>query len=205
MTCFKENRNTSRRNVLKVGGAAIGGLTVGSFPVGGSSVGRYLMKPKAGADLSSVTVEEELPEIDFVAVSGRKEDVKSNAFEYAPDPILELNEPTVNSHVPDTALDSVDEPLYELQWDKQDLSVPEAHTVTRGKGIRVAVIDAGIAANHPDLDNVNLELSKNFSGDGLGVGYPYGGYHGTHVSGIIAANDKNDTGVLGTLSSIPVR
>ena len=198
MACYKKNKNTSRRNVLKIGGAAIGGLTVGSFPVGAGSAGRYLLKPKAGADLSSITVEEELPEIEYIAVSGREKDVKSIALEYAPDPILELDDPTVNSNVPDDALDSVDEPLYDLQWDKQDLSVPKAHTVTRGTGIRVAIIDSGIAANHPDLDNVNLELSKDFSGDGLGVGYPYGGYHGTHVSGIIAANDKNETGVLGT-------
>ncbi|ODR79196.1 peptidase S8 and S53 subtilisin kexin sedolisin [Haladaptatus sp. W1] len=192
------DRSTSRRNVLKIGGAAVGGLTVGSLSVGGSSVGRYLMKPKAGANLSRVTVEEELPEIEYIAVSGQEEDVKSTAIEYAPDPILDLDEPTVNSQVPADALDSVDEPLYELQWDKQDLSVPEAQTVTEGTGIRVAVIDSGIAADHPDLDNVNLELSENFSGDGLGVGYPYGGYHGTHVSGIIAANNNNETGVLGT-------
>ena len=53
MACYKKNKNTSRRNVLKIGGAAIGGLTVGSFPVGAASAGRYLLKPKAGADLSS--------------------------------------------------------------------------------------------------------------------------------------------------------
>ncbi|MDS0297371.1 S8 family serine peptidase [Halogeometricum sp. S1BR25-6] len=70
--------------------------------------------------------------------------------------------------------------------------------MTRGEGVRVSVVDSGIAADHPDIDGVNLDLSKNFSGDGLGVGGPYGGYHGTHVSGIVAATDTNDLGVVGT-------
>ncbi|WP_435346785.1 S8 family peptidase [Haloarchaeobius sp. HRN-SO-5] len=156
------------------------------------------MRPEQGADLSSLTVQEDLPGLGYVAVTGREADVESESVGYAPDPILELDEPAVDSAVPDDASESLDEPLVGLQWDKQDLSIPAAHDVTRGEGVRVAVIDSGIAADHPDLDDVNLDLSKNFSGDGLGVGYPYGGYHGTHVSGIIAANDQNETGVLGT-------
>ncbi|MHB9288790.1 S8 family peptidase [Halobacteriales archaeon Cl-PHB] len=193
------NRAVSRRQLLKTGGVALGGLTLGTAVTSGASSGRYLVRPKRNGSLSGVTVEEELPGLGFVAVSGREKDVKRTARQYAPDPVLDIDEPAVSSQVPDDAAESRDEPLYDLQWDKQDLNVPEAHDTTRGEGTRVAIIDSGVYADHPDLQGtVNLDLSQNFSGDGLGVGKPYGGYHGTHVAGIVAASDTNDVGVVGT-------
>ncbi|MFW5919025.1 MAG: S8 family peptidase [Halanaeroarchaeum sp.] len=199
MSSHNDWGTVSRRTAIKTGGVALGGLFLGSTPaLGGNNTGRYLMKPDSSASFADLTIEERLPGIEYVAVSGPEAEVDRQSTAYAPDPILELDELRVNDQVPDDAADTVDEPLYDLQWDKQDLDVPAAHDVTRGEGVRVAVIDSGIAAGHPDLDDVNLDLSANFSGDGLGVGYPYGGYHGTHVSGIIAANDRNDAGVVGT-------
>ncbi len=188
----------SRRNALKVGGTVLGGLTLGSATASAGRSGRYLMKPTSAERVGDLRVEESLPGLDYVAVSGPEREVASRATAYAPDPVLELDEPDVNARVPADASEATDEPLYDLQWDKQDLRIPEAQQVSTGEGVRVAVIDSGVAAEHPDLDNVNLELSENFSGDGLGVGYPYGGYHGTHVSGIIAASAENDLGVVGT-------
>ena len=188
----------SRRNTLKLGGSVLGGLVLGATPAAGSQSGRYLMKAKRSAKFRNLTVEETLDPLDYVAVSGPEREVKKQSIAYAPDPILDVEEPTVNEQVPADAADAIDEPFYGLQWDKQDLNVPEAQNITRGEGVRVSVIDSGIAAGHPDLPDVNLDLSQNFSGDGLGVGYPYGGYHGTHVSGIIAADDTNDIGVVGT-------
>lgn len=189
----------SRRTAIKTGGAALGGLLLGTTPVGAEGdTARYLMKPKSGATYADLIVEERLAGIEYVAVTGTEAAVDRQSKAYALDPVLERDEPAVNDQVPDDAGETMDEPLYPLQWGKQDLRIPEAHDVTRGEGVRVAVIDSGIAAEHPDLDDVNLDLSENFSGDGLGVGYPYGGYHGTHVSGIIAANDRNDAGVVGT-------
>jgi subtilisin family serine protease len=62
-----------------------------------------------------------------------------------------------------------------------------------GTGVRVAVIDTGIDLCHPDLapnylDGINYIDSTQPPKDDNG--------HGTHVSGIIAAQD-NDTGVVG--------
>lgn len=156
------------------------------------------MKPKPRARLRNLKVEEKLDPLEYVAVSGPEREVDKESVAYAPDPILDLKQPVVNKDVPQDAVDANDEPFYPLQWDKQDLSVAEAQDITRGEGVRVSVIDSGVAAKHPDLKNVNLDLSKDFSGDGLGVGFPYGGYHGTHVAGIIGADDKNDLGVVGT-------
>lgn len=50
-----------------------------------------------------------------------------------------------------------------------------------GKGIKVAVIDTGIDANHPDLKGKVIK-SINLTGEPLNVS------HGTHVAGTIAAN-----------------
>ncbi len=200
MSWHTETGGISRRRTLQLGGAIFGGLAVGSVPVSAGSSGRYLIKPKGrgGGRLRHVTVEEELPGLDVMAVSGSKHEVSKVASTMAPDPILELDEPIGDAPVTVADADATDEPLYPFQWDKQDLQVADAHEQTRGEGVRVAVIDSGVAAGHPDLPNVNLDLSENFSGDGLGVGAPYGGYHGTHVAGIIGADDQNDGGVVGT-------
>lgn len=69
----------------------------------------------------------------------------------------------------------------------------------RGTGIRVAVLDTGIQYDHPDLKN-NIKGGVNFAG------YPDGSTnriywtdkngHGTHVAGIVAA-ENNYIGVVG--------
>jgi len=59
------------------------------------------------------------------------------------------------------------------------------------------VIDTGIDPGHPDLQHaVNTDLSRNFTEDG--GDYTDVEYHGTHVSGIIAANDQNEVGIVGS-------
>jgi len=70
-------------------------------------------------------------------------------------------------------------------------NVPESWKITRGEGIRVAIIDTGLPV-HRDLDNM-IVASANFTNDpieDLVVG------HSTHVCGIIAA-EENDEGVVG--------
>jgi subtilisin family serine protease len=62
---------------------------------------------------------------------------------------------------------------------------------------RVAFIYPGVDAAHPDLE-VNTELSVNFTGDKYGAGIPAGGYHGTHVAGIVGAETADSIGVAGT-------
>ena len=68
--------------------------------------------------------------------------------------------------------------------------LPEANA---GAGVDVAVIDSGIDAGHPDLDD-NYQGGWDFVGDDGVPDDEFG--HGTHVAGTIAAEDNND-GVIG--------
>ena len=60
-----------------------------------------------------------------------------------------------------------------------------------GSGIGVAVIDSGIASEHPDL-RYRVVYSQNFVAGESRVDDPYG--HGTHVTGIVGGNGLASTG-----------
>lgn len=67
------------------------------------------------------------------------------------------------------------------------------HPFNKGTGIKVAVIDTGIDYTHPDIDGNYIGGIDLVNGDA----YPLDDNgHGTHVAGIIAAED-NDFGVIG--------
>ncbi|MFC6720491.1 S8 family serine peptidase [Natrialbaceae archaeon GCM10025896] len=150
--------------------------------------------------MSDLEVVHELDGVSYAVVTGDEKDVKKSVSNYAPDLEVELNEPDVNSEVPTfDASDYEGQPGDFLQWDKADLNVPEAHETTEGEGTRVAVIDSGVLETHPDLAGpLNLDLSRNFTDDG-GDHNPVGGDdHGTHVAGIVAADNGGGAGVNGT-------
>ena len=86
-----------------------------------------------------------------------------------------------------------EDPKYANQWQLQMINVKAAFDYeTYGNGIKVAVIDSGCFA-HDDL-KANLLTGKNYFTDGTDVTDDHG--HGTHVSGIIAA-EMNSIGICG--------
>jgi serine protease len=87
---------------------------------------------------------------------------------------------------------ATNDPLRSHQWGLDMIHADEAHAVTTGAGAVVAVVDTGVDAAHPDLQGRVLPGYDFVSGDAT----PQDGQgHGTHVSGIIAADANNGVGV----------
>ncbi|OGG04901.1 hypothetical protein A2Z33_06400 [Candidatus Gottesmanbacteria bacterium RBG_16_52_11] len=74
-----------------------------------------------------------------------------------------------------------------------DIDAPEAWSAVSG-GVRVAVLDTGVAQSHADLSS-KLAANRDFTGSSTGFNDIYG--HGTHVAGIISAVSGNGQGVAG--------
>ena len=79
---------------------------------------------------------------------------------------------------------------YVDQWALRAIRLSEAHRYTRGKGIRIAVLDAGVDVRHPALAGRLLPGLDVVDGDhdpsekGSASSPTYG--HGTHVAGLLA-------------------
>lgn len=206
----------TRRTFLRVGGSVLGGIATGTTVVAAERTDRYLVDTAGVGDLGGLEVVHDLDAVDLAVVRGTESDVEALETSYAADLEYELRPPAdgqlYRTHEASPSKgggqseSATDEPFYDAyQWDKQALDLPEAHGVTRGEDSRVAIIDSGVASGHPDLEHaVNVELSRNFTGDGYPAAEPIGGYHGSHVAGIVAANDRNEAGVVGTAPATDV-
>jgi len=103
--------------------------------------------------------------------------------------------------------------FYVTQWHYPLIHLPAAWDLTTGDpGVIVAVIDTGVLLNHPDIRD-KLVAGYDFidsifsSGDGDGIdpnpddpgdgGSLPSSFHGTHVSGTVAAASNNGIGVAG--------
>lgn len=113
----------------------------------------------------------------------------------------------VNS-VDDVSIDafSTDDPDYSAQWQHDYIGTRYAWTAGyKGQGIKVAVIDSGVQADHEDLHDVT---GRNFVSSEGGSGGPYNvdnGSHGSHVAGIIAAAANNGKGGAGIAPKATIR
>ena len=86
------------------------------------------------------------------------------------------------------------DPYFKLQANMQQMHIDQAHTKTTGRQVTIAMIDTGVALDHPDLvgqithnENFAKDISTSFSND----------KHGTAVAGIMVAKKDNATGITG--------
>ncbi len=129
-----------------------------------------------------------------------------------------------------------DDPYYGTQWSLPTIGAVRAWDVTTGgaPGVRIAVIDSGVEAGHPDLapnitganpgETGNGREDNGIDDDGNGKVDDWRGWdfvgndndpqdttperHGTHVTGVIAARGDNGLGMAGVAwgaQVIPIR
>ena len=116
----------------------------------------------------------------------------------AEDQMVEWQRPIVDYAIEETAINPTNDTFYPIQWAHAAVESPAAWAAgCTGKGARVAVLDGGIFAAHPDLDaNVDVTCSRSFVAN-QPFNHDTGTFwHGTHVAGIVAAEDNN-IGVVG--------
>ena len=92
----------------------------------------------------------------------------------------------------DSGEGSTSDPYRPLQRNLDMMDVAGAHLWSRGEGVRVAIIDTGVDASHPDLAG-RVFKQENFV-DGSKSGRDR---HGTAVAGVIAAVENNSKGIVG--------
>jgi subtilisin family serine protease len=87
---------------------------------------------------------------------------------------------------------SHNDPLYAAEPAAGEWHLADLHKIATGRGAKVAVIDSGIEARHPDLDG-QVVVNRNF----VAGRSPAVEQHGTSVAGIIAARADNGIGIAG--------
>lgn len=85
-----------------------------------------------------------------------------------------------------------DDPLYAAQPAAAAWRLAALHRAATGQRVRIAVIDSGVDAQHPEFDG-QLALSQDFLPRAPGAAEA----HGTGVAGIIAARADNRVGIAG--------
>lgn len=75
-----------------------------------------------------------------------------------------------------------------VDWGVLKLNAPEAHKTTKGKGVKVCVLDTGLDYTHPDFGGIPQERMKSFV-PGQSIMDAQG--HGTHCMGRVAARGMN--------------
>ncbi|OYD08893.1 S8 family peptidase [Paludifilum halophilum] len=131
-----------------------------------------------------------LPHLGMVIGEFYRED---GLFSLEGHPDIAYWEPDLRVTITDPYVGEVSDRSASLPWGVRQVEAPKIWRYTRGRGVKVAVVDTGIASDHPAVrknykGGVNI-LSPMFSP------YDYNG-HGTHVAGTVAGREE-ELGVVG--------
>lgn len=179
-------------------------------PSGGAyAAGELLVTYKESASKSEVDaveqeadaeVEEEIPEIDTQLLE--LPEIKNERAEAVRERELEQAKKELEK---DPAVESVDynyvytgsltprDPKFKKQWGMKRAGFEKAWNKTRGKRIKIAIVDSGAAIRHRELRR-KIAAKYDFRNRNRSVEDLHG--HGTHVAGIAAAK-INGRGVVG--------
>ena len=102
---------------------------------------------------------------------------------------------------------ATNDPLWSRQWAPLKIGAPSAWEATTGAGIKVGIVDSGVDLGHQDLQGRVAANAACIGTNGAAAGCVAGGGqdvngHGTHVSGIVAANKDNGVGTSGIAPSV---
>lgn len=119
-------------------------------------------------------------------------------------PWVRYAEPNYLAFAADAGAVYPNDPDFPLQWNMHRVAAPEAWSLIRGSTtFYVAVLDTGVARNHPEFAG-KLLGGKNYINTFQPPEDDDPESHGTHVTGIIAANFNNFQGVAGLAPDIKV-
>lgn len=107
-------------------------------------------------------------------------------------------EPAFIEHIP--ARFTPSDPQFDKQWQWTNVHAEQAWDLSRGAGVRVAVIDNGFNAQHPDLRAGVSAASGFFRPQGTfarGTAQMPAGDHGTFCAGMVGARSDNGAGGCG--------
>ncbi|SDR27448.1 S8 family peptidase [Natronobacterium texcoconense] len=181
---------TSRRSVLKtIGAAGVGIACVGT--VSGADRDRYLVtgdNDRNRLETSEFTVHTEFSDANVYLVEGPEgssEELRSIDGVQGVTPDL-----SYSVDVPDLGPADDESGSEADQWDNELVDSFAANEYATGEGTQVGIIDTGVAYGHPDLGNLNTDLSRAFvDGEELDDADDVH-YHGTHVAGIAGATGE---------------
>lgn len=138
-------------------------------------------------------VEDETEETDTKTVSEQNEEAVSSD-----EVVLTENEENTGKGTTDA-----NDPAISKQWFHDTIDTFNAWKVTKGAGVKVAVLDSGINTKHIEFANRLEAVNKVTTVLGVnGAEDNYG--HGTHVAGIIGAAANNASGGVGVAPEVSI-
>ncbi len=89
-----------------------------------------------------------------------------------------------------------------INWADRVANIPGEWKQTKGKNIKVAILDSGIYRDHPDFSHLDKSLFFDVTNSPFGTDDKHNLNHGTHCTGLIAAKTNRIYGVIGVAPEV---